>query len=76
MNLPEKVYTETDVARARRRGQWIGWVQGGAVMVAGALVLNLLGWIPAVLTVGAIGYGGYRAYRWLSKSSAGTDEET
>ena len=70
MNLPEN-----DVARARRRGQRVGWVQGGAVMVAGALVLNVLGWIPAVLTVGAIGYGGYRTYRWLSKSSDDTDEE-
>jgi len=76
MNLPEKVYTENDIARARRRGHWVGWVQGGAVMVAGTLVLNVLGWIPAVLTVGAIGYGGYRVYRWLAKPSADVDEES
>ena len=74
MNLPEKVYTENDVARARRRGQWVGFVQGSAVMVGSALLLNVLGWIPAVLTVGAIGYGGYRVYRWLSKPTV--DEES
>ena len=69
MNLPEKVYTAKDVVSARHRGQLVGWLQGGAVVIAGAIVLNLLGWIPAVLTVGAVGYGGYKVYRWLSKPS-------
>ncbi len=70
MNLPEKVYTEKDVTRARNRGQLLGWVQGGTIVIAGAIVLNLLGWIPAVLAVGAIGYGGYKVFRWMSKPSA------
>ena len=76
MNLPEKIYTAKDVTRARRRGQLVGWLQGGAVMVAGAIVLNILGWIPAVLAVGAIGYGGYNVYRWMSKPSAEGSEES
>ncbi len=70
MNLPEKVYTEKDVTRARNRGQLLGWVQGGTIVISGAIVLNLLGWIPAVLAVGAIGYGGYKVFRWMSKPSA------
>jgi hypothetical protein len=65
MNLPAKIYTETDLDRARRRGRWAGWVQGaGAVIVAG-IVLNVLGWIPTVLVVGAVGY---LAYKLLSKA--------
>ncbi len=71
MSLPVKVFTEKDVVSARHRGQLVGWLQGGAVVIAGAIVLNVLGWIPAVLTVGAVGYGAYKAYRWLSKSPRG-----
>ena len=73
MNLPAKVYTEKDVARARHRGQLVGWLQGGAVVIAGAIVLNILGWIPAVLAVGAGGYGAYKVYKWSSKPSAEGD---
>ena len=69
MSLPAKVYTEKDVARARHRGRLVGWLQGGAVVIAGAIVLNILGWIPAVLAVGAIGYGAYKVYKWSSKPS-------
>ena len=68
MNLPEKVYTAKDLTRARNRGQWVGWLQGGAVVIVGSIVLNLLGWIPAVLAVGAVGYGGYRLFKWISKT--------
>lgn len=75
MGLPVKVYTEKDVVSARHRGQFVGWLQGGAVVVAGAIVLNVLGWIPAVLTVGAVGYGGYRVYRWLSKPSGEASDD-
>ena len=76
MGLPVKVYTEKDVVSARHRGQLVGWLQGGAVVVAGAIVLNVLGWIPAVLTVGAVGYGGYRVYRWLSKPSGEASDDS
>ena len=48
----------------------MGWLQGGAVVIAGAIVLNILGWIPAVLAIGAVGYGAYKAYKWSSKPSA------
>ena len=70
MNLPVKVYTEKDVARARHRGQFVGWLQGGVAVIAGAIVLNILGWIPAVLAVGLVGYGAFRAFKWLSKPSS------
>jgi len=69
MNLPVKAYTEKDVTRARNRGQFVGWLQGGAVVIVGAIVLNLLGWVPAVLAVGAVGYGAFKIYKWMSKPS-------
>ncbi len=70
MNLPEKVYTAKDVTSARNRGQLLGWLQGGGAVIVGAIVLNLLGWIPAVLAVGAVGWGAFKAYKWMSKSSS------
>ena len=70
MSLPAKVYTEKDVTNAQHRGQLVGWLQGGAAVIAGAIVLNILGWIPAVLAVGAVGYGAYKVYKWMSKPSA------
>ena len=75
MGLPVK-YTEKDVARARYRGQLIGWLQGGVVVIAGAIVLNLLGWIPAVVAVGAVGYGTYKVYKWLSKPRAESGDDS
>ena len=60
MNLPEKVYTEADVTRARRNGQIVGWVQGGAAVVVGGLLLNLIPWIPTLLVAGGLGYAAYR----------------
>jgi len=67
--LPERVYTEHDLARARRTGKVIGWIQGGAVVVGGALVLNLIGWIPTLVGIGIVGYVGYR----LVAGSSGGD---
>ncbi len=71
INLPVKHYTETDVALARQKGKVIGWLQAGAVMIAGSMILNVLGWIPTVLVVGAVGWGGYK---WMTRSSQ-EDEE-
>ncbi len=64
MGLPEKIYTEHDIQRATTKGKIIGWLQGGTVVVIGALVLNVVSWIPALGIVGVIGYV---AYKVLSK---------
>ncbi len=51
MNLPEKIYTEKELTRARTTSRVIGWLQGGAVVLGGAILWNLMGWIPVVLGV-------------------------
>ena len=51
MNLPEKVYTEKELTRAKTTGRVVGWLQGGAVVLGGAILWNLLGWIPVIIGV-------------------------
>ena len=53
-NVPEKVYTPKEVERARNSAQFVGWLQGGAVVVGGVVLWNLMGWIPVVLALGAV----------------------
>lgn len=53
--VPGKMYTHMEVANARTRGQIVGWVQAGAVAIAGLFVLKLVGWIPALLVIGVVG---------------------
>ncbi|MDX1494201.1 MAG: hypothetical protein R3253_09090 [Longimicrobiales bacterium] len=53
-NLPEKVYTEAQVDRARNTAQFVGWLQGAGVVVGGVVLWNLMGWIPVVLALGAV----------------------
>ncbi len=72
MNLPVKHYTETDLARARRTGKFIGWFQAGAVVIGGSIILNLLGWLPTVLAVGAVTWLGYK---WMTRSSNNGGDE-
>ncbi len=72
MNLPVKQYTEQDVARARRTGKIIGWLQAGAVVIVGGIILNLLGWVPMVLAVGAVSWVGYKL---LTRKSKKDDQE-
>ena len=71
VNLPEKYHTDEDLELARTKGQVIGWVQGGAAVIVGGLVLNLLGWLPAVLVLGAVGWVAYK----LVTKAAKDDEE-
>jgi len=66
MGLPEKRYSEDDLALARTKAKVIGWLQGGMVVVIGGMVLNVVGWIPALVIVGVVGYV---AYKVLSKPS-------
>jgi len=70
VNLPVKQYDENDLAKARRRGKFVGWMQGAGVVVVGGIVLNLLGWIPLVIGVGAVGYVAYRLLGGSSKDAS------
>ena len=60
MNVPQKIYTDKEVARAKSTAQVVGFAQGvGAVIVAG-IAWNLLGWIPVLLVVGGVAWVLYR----------------
>jgi len=67
MNLPAKIYTEKDLERARTTSKVVGWLQGAGVVIGGAIVLNVLGWIPTVVVVGGVAYVGYRLMRGPKK---------
>ena len=56
MNLPEKIYTETDLTRAKDKAQVVGWLQGAGVVVGAAILWNLLGWIPVLVAVVAVAW--------------------
>ncbi|HSM17457.1 MAG TPA: hypothetical protein VK845_10750 [Gemmatimonadales bacterium] len=58
-NLPVK-YTRTDLENAKTKGQLIGWVQAGAVVLGGVLLLKAIGLIPVLLVVGAAAFIGYK----------------
>ena len=56
MNLPEKVYTEKELTRAKTTGRVVGWLQGGAVVLGGAILWNLMGWIPVIIGLVAVAW--------------------
>ena len=56
MNLPEKTYTEKELTRAKTTGRVVGWLQGGAVVLGGAILWNLMGWIPVIIGVVVVGW--------------------
>ncbi|MGI9626050.1 MAG: hypothetical protein ACR2QM_04380 [Longimicrobiales bacterium] len=68
-----QLYTDGDLERAKNRGKLVGWVQGGVAVVLGGLLLQLIGWIPAVLVLGLVGYG---LYRLLSGGKKGPADST
>ena len=72
MNLPEKIYTETDLTKAKAKSRVIGWVQGGGVVLGGAILLNLLGWIPVVVGIAAVSWV---LYKLLSRKKDGGEGE-
>lgn len=69
MNVPEQIYTKKDLQNAETKGQIVGWLQGGAVVVGGWLVVGLIGWIPTILALGGVGYVGYKLLKPSSKES-------
>lgn len=56
MNLPEKIYTKKELERAKDTAQVVGWLQGAGVVVGGLILWNLLGWIPLLIVVVAVGW--------------------
>ncbi len=56
MNLPEKTYSEKDLTRANAKSRVFGWLQGGVVVLAGALLWNFVRWIPIALGVIVVGW--------------------
>ncbi len=56
MNLPEKTYTEKDLTRVKTTSRVVGWLQGGLVVLAGALLWNFVRWIPIALGVVVVGW--------------------
>jgi hypothetical protein len=61
-NLPEKIYTESEVERARSSAQLVGWLQGAGIVIAGGVLWNLLGWIPVLLGVGLVAWVLYKLF--------------
>jgi MFS superfamily sulfate permease-like transporter len=72
VNLPAKIYTESDLARARGKGKVVGWIQGAGAVILVGVVLNMLGWIPTIAVAGGVGY---IAYKLLSRSSKEEDKK-
>ena len=75
MNLPENVYTETDLKRARTKGKTIGWLQGGGIVLAGTLLWKFLSWIPLVLGGGAVIWVLYKLLSRKSSKDSGANLE-
>jgi len=71
MNLPEKVYTQKELARAKTTSKVVGWLQGGGVVLGGAILWNILGWIPVAVGVAAVGWV---LYKLMSKPKAQEEE--
>lgn len=61
-NLPVK-YTRTDLENAETKGQVIGLLQGAGLVVAGVLLLKIMGWIPTILVIGGVGFLAYKLLR-------------
>jgi hypothetical protein len=58
--VPDRMHSPTEVQNARTKGQVIGWIQGAGVTIATIWVLKLVGWIPALLVIGALGFVGFK----------------
>ena len=65
--LPAKIYDENDIARARRKGQVVGWLQAAGVVILIGIVLNVLGWIPTIVVTGLVGFVLYKLLFGKSK---------
>jgi len=69
VSLPAKVYTKSDLEKARKKGKVVGWMQAAGIIIGGAFVWNLLGWIPTLIVIAAVVYVLYRVLARPSKSA-------
>ena len=53
---------DRQLRKERRKGQVVGWAQGAAATFILMLLLKLVGWIPALLVLGVIGFLGYKLF--------------
>ena len=56
INIPDKVYTEKELSRAKTTSRVIGWLQGGGIVLGGAILWNLMGWIPVIIGLVAVAW--------------------
>jgi len=56
------IFTQKQLDNARVRGQVKGWVQGAVSTFLFLLLFEFLGWIPAVIILGLIGFMGYKIF--------------
>ncbi len=63
------IYTKRQLDNARIKGQVKGWVQGAVSTFLFLLLLKFLGWIPAILILGLLGFMGYKIFT-AGKNSA------
>ena len=56
INIPDKVYSEKELSRAKTKSRVIGWLQGGGIVLGGAILWNLMGWIPVIVGVVVVGW--------------------
>ena len=64
------IFTQKQLDGARVRGQVKGWVQGAISTFLFLILFKFLGWIPAIMILGLIGYIGYRIFS-AGKNAAG-----
>ena len=50
--LPD-LYTDRDIEKARRRGKYVGWVQGGGAVLLLGVGYSIIGWIPTIAILGS-----------------------
>ena len=60
MNLPQKIYTDKEVTRAKNTAQIVGFAQGVGAMTAVGIGLKLLGWIPVLVVLGGVAWVLYK----------------
>jgi uncharacterized membrane protein len=70
-NVPQ-VYTDRDLAKAKRNAKVVGFIQGGFAVFLVGLVLQFMSWMPFVLGAGVVGYLGYKL---LTRGKKGDGEE-
>ena len=62
------IFTKKQLDSARVKGQVKGWAQGAASTFIFLMLMKFLGWIPAILVLGGLGFLGYKIFSAGKKS--------